>query len=288
MGTEDRRSAHLDAESFQRQIPPMRIVMLSDHPGAMLADAVSRRQRHTTGQETVLNQALRSRDAALAERRWLRWLRLTFTVRREKREFARQRLFSQQATGREESIRAGREAEQRVAEDLGRALNGDWVLLRGYRNRRGEIDGLLLGPAGLFAYEVKYHNATVYITGDDWQSEKFDRYGNQVRDRTPMRDKGGRSPSEQLNEPVVMLTDWLRKRGHQVAAASVVLLVHERARVGLKRSPTVEVETSVQGLLHLIERSPGTLSAKQRADIGQIICDDHGHQEQRRATSRRG
>jgi len=43
------------------------------------------------------------------------------------------------------------------------------VLFSGYRNRRGEIDGLLLGPSGLFAYEVKYHNATVYISGDDWQ-----------------------------------------------------------------------------------------------------------------------
>lgn len=82
----------------------MHIEMLSDHPSAMLANAVSRRQRPAE-QETVLNEALRSRDAARAERRWLSWLRLTFTVRREKRELARQRQFSQQSTGREELIR---------------------------------------------------------------------------------------------------------------------------------------------------------------------------------------
>jgi len=86
----------------------MHIETLSDHPGAMLADAVSKRQGGPAGQEARLNEALHNRDQALAERRWLTWLRLTFTVRRRKRELARQRLFSQQSTGREESIRAGR------------------------------------------------------------------------------------------------------------------------------------------------------------------------------------
>lgn len=267
----------------------MHIVTLSDHPAAMLANAVSERQRGTSEQEAVLNEALRSRDRALAEHRWLTWLRLTFTVRREKRELAwRRRLFTQESTGKEESIRAGRGAEQLVAENLGRALNGDWVLFLGYRNRRGEIDGLLLGPTGLFAYEVKYHNATVYINGDDWQSEKSDKYGNLVSGRTPMHDKGGRSPSQQLNEPAAALMDWLRKRGHQVTIRPVVLLTHERARVSSSRNPTVRVETSVQGLLNLTGRSPATLSARQRAEIGRIIRDDHQHHEQRRSTPRRG
>jgi hypothetical protein len=266
----------------------MRIETLSDHPGVMLADAVGEQQRGTAGQEAVLNEALRARDQALTERRWLRWLRLTFTVRREKRELAGQRRFSQQSTGRVESIRAGRNAEQVVAEKLSRALDDNWTLFGGYRNRRGEIDGLLLGPTGLFAYEVKYYNATIFITGDDWQLEKFDKYGNQVSDRTPMGDKRGRSPSVQLNQPVAALTDWLGKRGQPVAITPVVLLTHERARVGSSRNPTVRVETSVQGLLSLTGQSPAALSTRQRADIGQLIRDDHHHHNQRRPTSRPG
>jgi hypothetical protein len=264
----------------------MHTVTLSDHPAAMLAAAVSQRQRGSVGQEAGLDEALRRRDRARAERRWLLWLRLALTVRREKRELARQRLFSPGSTGREESIRAGRGAEQSVAHDLGRALNGDWTLFLGYRNRRGEIDGLLLGPTGLFAYEVKYHNATVYISGDDWQSEKSDKYGNLVSERTPMRDKGGRSPSQQLNEPAAALTDWLRRRGHRVAVTPIVLLTHDRARVGSSRNPTVLVETSVQGLLRLTGRSPATLDPGTRTEIAQIIRDDHKHHEQRRPTAR--
>jgi len=44
---------------------------------------------------------------------------------------------------------AGIAGEQLVATELGRVLDDDWTLLRGYRNRRGEIDQLLLGPRGL-------------------------------------------------------------------------------------------------------------------------------------------
>jgi len=140
----------------------MRVETLSDHPGDMLAEAVRARGRGAAGQEA---------RAAGRWLRWLRWLRLAFAVSREKRELARLRLFSRFPTDKEASIQAGHDAERRVAEEFGGLLNDDWVLFRGYRNRRGEVDGLLVGPPGLFAYEVKYHNATVCIRGDDWWSE---------------------------------------------------------------------------------------------------------------------
>ena len=60
-----------------------------------------------------------------------------------------------------------------MATELGRALDDDWTLLRGYRNRRGEIDQLLLGPRGLFAIEVKNLNATVTVDGDRWRADKY-------------------------------------------------------------------------------------------------------------------
>jgi hypothetical protein len=259
----------------------MRIVTLSDHPADLLAQAVSQRPSGPASQQDVLGEARRSRDQAWAQRQWFRWLRLGFAVRRAARELARQRWSAGRPTGREESIRAGQSAEQRVADDLGRGLGVDWTLFRGYRNRRGEIDGVLLGPGGLFAYEVKYHNATVHISGDDWQSEKFDRYGNQVSGRAPMSDKRGRSPSRQLSEPAAMLADWLAKRGHPVPVTPVVLLTHERARIGSIRNPTVGVETSAQALLRLAQQSAGTLNVGQRATIAQIIRDDHRHHERR-------
>ncbi len=94
----------------------MHMVMLSDHPGAMLADAVSRSQRGPTEQETALNEVLRRHDEARAERRWLRWLRLTFTVRREQRELARHALLGRRpcwAAGPAEPLTSGSRGRSR-------------------------------------------------------------------------------------------------------------------------------------------------------------------------------
>jgi hypothetical protein len=261
--------------------------MLSDYPGEMLAGAVSERARGSADHEARVAAARRDRDQARAARRWLAWLRLAFRASREKREATRKRLFTGLPTGREEAIRAGGSAERRVADELGLTLNDDWVLFRGYRNRRGEIDGLLVGPRGLFAYEVKYHNGTVYVRGDDWSTEKFDKYGNLVETRGPMKtDARGRSPSRQLNESAAMLQGWLRRRGQQAVLTPVVLLTHDRSRVGSIQNPTVEVATSVQGLLGLVGRSRSTLTIGQRTEIERIIARDHQHHEQQRSATR--
>jgi hypothetical protein len=186
---------------------------------------------------------------------------------------------SRAPAGREEAMRAGSVAEQRVADELGRALGQEWVLFRGYRNSRGEIDGVLLGPGGLFAYEVKYHNATVYISGDAWAGEKYDNYGNLVEPRRAIVDRGsrGRSPSQQLNEPAGALAAWLSRRGHRVEIARVVLLTHPKARIGSSNGPTVRVVTSPAGLLRLVQGSGVRLGAQQRAEIAEVIRRDHRH-----------
>jgi Holliday junction resolvase-like predicted endonuclease len=64
-------------------------------------------------------------------------------------------------------LAAGIAGERQVAEALGRALGDDWVLMRGYQNRLGEIDHLLLGPSGFVAIEVKNINGTVHRSRAD-------------------------------------------------------------------------------------------------------------------------
>lgn len=184
---------------------------------------------------------------------------------------------SRLTTAQEEKAAAGIRGEQSVAAGLGRALDDDWILFQGYRNRRGEIDGLLVGPRGLFAIEVKNHNGTVDIRGDDWSSVKYGRRGDVLRERAPMGDRRGRSPSQQLSEPTGQLADWLRIRGQQVTPVLIVALVHPNARIGQVRSPTVHVVTSVQALLKRVEQSPATLPGRQRAQVEDLIRRDHEH-----------
>ena len=118
-------------------------------------------------------------------------------------------------SGTEERIRAGIAGERLVAAELGQALGDDWTLLTGYRNRRGQIDHLLLGPGGLFAIEVKNINATMHVDGDRWRADKYDNYGNLVEQRL-VADRRGRSPSEQLSEPAADLERFLHGRGQAV------------------------------------------------------------------------
>ena len=188
----------------------MHVVQLSDHPGDLLDDASRRRaaaekQALAAYEDALIRyrarvQMLRvKRDRARAGHRWWAWLRLAVAGWRDKRGVPRPPVPSAGHTDTEERLMAGIAGEQQVAAELGRALDDDWTLVRGYRNRRGEIDQLLLGPHGLFAIEVKNLNATVHVDGDRWRADKYDHYGNLVEQR-PIADRKGRSPSAQLDE----------------------------------------------------------------------------------------
>jgi hypothetical protein len=283
----------------------MRVERLSDYPADLVA-AAEREWRHgATEQEARLQAVRQERDKARSAGRWLTWLRLAFAVGIGKRATRRQHVLSRSPKAAEEEAaagldaaglhaaglhaaglkkaRAGHEAELRVEEGLGRALGDDWTLFRGYSNARGEIDGLLLGPRGLFAIEVKHHNGTVYIAGDDWSSEKYDKYGNRVRDRTPMRDGSGRrSPSQQLTEPSGLLADFLGRRAQQVTPRCVVVLTHPNARVGAIKGPSVQVVTSVRELLTLVDQSTARLDPARLREIAGLIRRDHHYWESRK------
>ena len=270
----------------------MRVVELSNHPGDMLNDAAQRRQaadkraRSRYEDALVRHEALVQtvrvkRDRARQHRRWWAWLRLALAVWAEKRRAPRPPGRSAGLTDTEERIKAGIAGEQLVAAELGRALTDDWTLLRGYRNRRGEIDHLLLGPRGLFAIEVKNINATVHVDGDHWRADKYDNYGNLV-EQHPIADRKGRSPSEQLNEPAAELERFLHGRGQPVTAQRVVVLAHRRSRLAPASNPTVNVATSTSSVLRLLNDSRQELDQTQRAELQRLITRDHDFHEKTR------
>jgi hypothetical protein len=187
------------------------------------------------------------------------------------------------ASDQEEILTAGMAGEQMVVAGLGRVLGDDWTLLRGYRNRRGEIDHLLLGPQGLIAIEGKHRNATVHCEGDDWWFAKYDRYGNLV-ERGRISDRRGRSPSVQLNEPVSMLEGFLRSRGNPVPIQRVVLFTHPRSRLAGCRNLTVHVATSTDYVINLLNGLPPALEQAQLARLEQLIVRDHSFHETRRSS----
>jgi Nuclease-related domain len=270
----------------------MQVVELSNHPGDMLNEvslrraAAVQRAQERYADELIQHQARVQttrvkRDRARRQHQWWTWLRLAFAVAAEKRRAPRPPVADTHDADAESRIRAGMAGEDLIAAQLGRALGHEWTLLRGYRNRRGEIDDLLLGSRGLFAIEVKNINATVHVEGDRWQADKYDNYGNLVEQR-PITDRKGRSPSQQVNESADELERFLRERGQQVTIQRVVVLTHRRSRFGPSRHPTVHVGTSTDDVLRLVHDSPGDLGDRQRAEIERLIRRDHDFHNQAR------
>jgi hypothetical protein len=225
----------------------MRLIQLSDHPGQLLQEARAHR------------------DVARVRRRWWSWIAGIFSLRAGRRNGP---------TAQEESIAAGMAGERRVAAELGQVLGNEWALFRGYRNRRGEIDHLLLGPGGMFAIEVKYRNATVYVRGDDWKFAKFDSWGNKV-DQGWIADATGRSPSVQLNEPADELERFLRSRRQPVSITRVVILNHARSKVGRSKDLTVHVATSSDYVIDLVNAPAVQFQDWRITQLEHLIEQDH-------------
>jgi hypothetical protein len=168
-----------------------------------------------------------------------------------------------------------------MEDDLQAALPGDgWVLFRGYSNYRGEIDGLLLGPRGLLAIEVKNLNRSLTIRGDEWTGERVDKYGIAHSERPPA-DARGRSPSQQLIEPAGALAAWLRKSRQDLTPVLVVFLAHPNARIRSIENPTVAVVRSISAVLDITAKSPATLGPQRQARIERLIERDHEHHKRR-------
>jgi len=263
----------------------VRITEFSNHPRDALR--LARQRRSDAGQhdrtafeeaaarhQLLVRRARASADQARRQRRWLGWLRGVLAVRKLRRLAPVPPPAARSRSDREEILRAGIAGEEQVATDFGKVLGDDWILIRGYCNRRGEIDHLLLGPPGLIAIESKHLNATVHCTGDDWRFDKFDRYGNLV-ERGQIADKRGRSPSVQLNEPADLLSEFLSSQGATVPVMRVVLLTHPNSRRGSCRQPTVHIETSATSLARQLQDMPPVLDGAQRARLEKLIARDH-------------
>jgi hypothetical protein len=273
----------------------MRIVELSNHPGEMLQDIHQRRRAEVERAQSQHEAALAEhrkyvddlrehRDQARAQRRWWSWLRCSLSIWGQGARVPRPPVLATGPTHTEDILAAGMDGEQAVADELGYVLNDDWTLLRGYRNRRGEIDHVLLGPRGMFAIEVKHRNAMVYIDGDRWEYEKYDNYGNLV-DQGCIKDRRGRSPSVQLNEAADELERFLHSRGQPVSVGRIVMLTHPKSELGDTRNMTVHiVATSTDYVVKHLSNSPSVFHAQQLGKLEQLIMRDHHFHEARRSS----
>ena len=172
---------------------------------------------------------------------------------------------------------AGNEGERRVTEHLSSLLDDDWTLISGYRGPGGEVDQILVGPLGVCALETKYLNGRVFVSGDTWDIDKYDNYGNLVESERPIEDRRGRSPSEQVNGAVKPLERFLSKRDLVNRVNRAVVLTHDKSEVGRVEKQTVDYIGTLDEVTVdcLFSRRAPRLDRESAVSVVQRIQGDH-------------
>lgn len=272
----------------------MIVKVLSDHPHAMLQQVQQRRAAKWAGDlqqyeqqvgahEQQVGALAEERDQARADRRWGRWARHSLDVRRARKQAPLRPAPPPVDERAEGSLQAGIDGEQRIEDELAAALDDDWTLYRGYRNARGEIDQLLLGPHGAAAIEIKNQRVTVSCDGDDWWFERYSN-GNYLQEEGPFVDRRGRSPSVQLNEPTAALEAFLASRDLNFSFWRIVLFTHRRANIKHVANATVNlVDYSAAPLIGWMHAKHHDIAPQLLTKVDRLIERDHAFHARRQA-----
>ena len=152
----------------------MIVEVLSDHPGQELRRVDTAYQQH---QRCLAQHKEKVAELRARQRASRRWWQLARRVRHGAELRARERHAPQLDPGldaRRAQQASGVRGEEALTAAVG-VLSDEWTLFRGYANRRGEVAHLLVGPGGVWAFEVKVRAVRVHVDGDRWWFEKFDR-----------------------------------------------------------------------------------------------------------------
>lgn len=183
---------------------------------------------------------------------------------------------------------AGSHGEQLVKAKLAAVLGDEFTLVCGYKNQKGEIDQILVGPLCVICIEIKYMTGHISCLGDAWTRDRYDNYGNLVESNLPIRDKGGRGPSAQLNESADRLAEFLRQRLGIERLYRTVVFAHEASVLRSIKAPTVDLVTELKtfAIWRLIEGMPRNACQVSVEEVVGLICRDHEFHSRKSAQDR--
>lgn len=147
---------------------------------------------------------------------------------------------------------------------------------------------MLVGPAGVWAIEVKRRRVLLHAVGDQWWYERMSSTGR-VYEKEWAVDGGGRSWARQVGDIADALAAWLAKQGHQVPVRTAVMMMHEHARLVECVRPGVDfVGTQPWRLLDAILGPLAVpLNPQTCREIVRLIERDHNFHAKRRGQSAR-
>lgn len=196
--------------------------------------------------------------------------------------------FVEIASQQENIWQAGSDGEELAESKLLNIFNDDWTLISGFHGYNGEVDQIMVGPYGVFAIEIKNINGSISCESDNWTKDKFDKYGNLVERDVPIRDKGGRSPSKQLNQSTQPIMNRLKQKSQSIDIYTIILLTHRRSSIGILKNQTVDYITHLSDFdaEEMLADKEQILSQNETNEIIETIKTLHGQYKQKRNTYR--
>jgi hypothetical protein len=230
----------------------LKTVILSDFAGAKLEEARAARMAPYKARLAAYEAARAAKHRRVQEARLRLSETLAWTAWRDYLSAITARLppipTPQGPDLAEKKWQAGHEGESAVDDFLKKSLGAEWTLIAGYKNRKGEIDRILVGPRGAYAIEIKHLGGTIHCDGDTWWRDRHGRGCRVVEAGITIADNGGRGPSRQLNEPVRMLQHFLSRKGVHTRIRRGIIFSHDRAFLGKLNAPTVDFVVTLEWL----------------------------------------
>jgi hypothetical protein len=186
----------------------------------------------------------------------------------------------------EQQARVGEEAEKSLDNALAEALGERWTLIAGYCGRAGEIDRVLVGPWGVYAFEIKGNRGVICSDGVRWWVERYDRRGVFLGSKELHR-----APDEQLAKAVKPLESWLRRNGITgTGITKVVLFAAEDARLGNVVATKADVVKTLSeldlGRLFDPQAKGSGIPTATCERIVSLVLRDHSYWQNKRLGSR--
>ena len=156
------------------------------------------------------------------------------------------------------NLRQGRQGEQVVVEELRAALDNHWTIFRNVQlpDRKGDIDIALVGPAGVWAIEVKAFSGNVRSQNGAW--ERQTKQGWKKLDQ---------NPSRQVSENAKRLNHYLQQQGLNRWVEKAVILSEPQAITNFEHAENVWILPQVEDkAAHLSTRTSPT-----EAEIKRIV-----------------
>lgn len=125
-------------------------------------------------------------------------------------------------------LKAGLSGEQILRDKLRNILSSNYKVIYNYPTPYGDIDALVVGPAGVFVLEVKHHKGYITVDQNGWRRQKVGQGGT-------VYDAPIGNPEKQAKRNTWFISNILRQYGINIWVDYYVIFTNPEVKLNIKK-----------------------------------------------------